>query len=104
MSQLEEIVIGPEPEVILANSNTLQCTATTSQNTRILGNVRPVPSKSTSWVFEGHYFGLIRDKWADNKFICNLCHPIDQWFPTWGARGFSRGCTGQGLGVNFEHF
>ena len=26
MSQLEGIVIGPEPEVILANSNTLQCT------------------------------------------------------------------------------
>ena len=57
MSQLEEFIIDPEPEVILANSNTLQCMTTTSKNTRILGNARPVPSKSKSWIFEGHYFG-----------------------------------------------
>ena len=82
MSQLEEFIIDPEPEVILVNSTVLQCTTVTDQNIRILGNPRPVPSKSKSWVFEGHYFGLIRGKWADNKSICNLCHPINSPDPT----------------------
>ena len=74
-SQLEKFITDAEPEVILANNNTLQWT--TDQNTRILGNPRPIPSKSRSWIFEGHYFGWNRDKWAENKFICNLCHTHD---------------------------
>ena len=28
---------------------------------------------------------------------------LDQRFPTWGARAFSRECTGKGLEINFEH-
>ena len=49
---------------------------------RVTGQPRPIPSRSTSWIFQGHYFGLIHENWAENKIICNLCHPIELPDPT----------------------
>ena len=74
MSQLEESITDREAEVTFANTS-LKATNQINQPTRVLGNVRPVPSKSKSWVFEGRYFGLIHEKWAKNKIICSLCYP-----------------------------
>ena len=50
--------------------------------TRAPGSHRPIPPKSTSWIFLGHYFGLLPEKWAKDRLVCNLCFPIDLPDPT----------------------